>query len=171
MPLTPGRRSPTTQPRPSASPEDRPRPPRPGRRPVWTRAASVSVLRLGVLIGGLVIIVDLLSVLLTRDINPDDAVMFEIGDQLVNYVLFSVLGILVARDTGLNYAGIFAGIFASLLDAVVVAAATLMAPTATSMPVVEEVFINNLVIGTVFAGVSGFVYSFMQRWSGGRRAR
>lgn len=171
MPLTPGGRSPSTQPRPAPSSDDRPRPPRPGRRPIWTRTASISVVRLGALIGGLVIIVDLLSVLLTRDINPDDAVMYEIFDQLVNYVLFSVLGILVVRDTGLNYAGIFAGIFASLLDAVVVAAATLMAPTATPVPVVEEVFINNLVIGTVFAGVSGFVYSFIQRWSGGRRMR
>lgn len=138
---------------------------------MWTRTASVSVLRLGLLIGGLVIITDLGSLLMTRGATPDDAVTFEIGDQLINYVLFSVLGILVVRESALPYAGVFAGIFASLLDAIVVAAASIMAPTATPAPVVEEVFINNLVIGTVFAGVSGFVYSFIQRWSGGRRGR
>jgi hypothetical protein len=32
-------------------------------------------------------------------------------------------------------------------------------------------FARNLVIGTVFAGLSGVVYMLVQRWSGGRRTR
>jgi hypothetical protein len=127
---------------------------------------------LGLLIGGLVIIADLGSLAISqRTISADDVAAVEMGDQIVNYVLFSVLGILVVRDTGLMYAGVLAGVFASLLDAVVVAAASLMAPTATPVGVVEEVFLNNLAIGTVFAGISGVVYSLVQRWSGGRRQR
>jgi hypothetical protein len=132
----------------------------------------VSVLRLGVLIGGLVIIADLSTQAYSqRAYNADDVAAIDAIDQIVNYVLFSVLGILVVRDTRLMYAGVLAGVFASLLDAIVVAAASLMAPTATPVSIVQEVFLSNLAIGTVFAGVSGVVYSLVQRWSSGRRAR
>jgi hypothetical protein len=139
---------------------------------VWPRSASVSVLRLGALIGGLVIIADLgTQALLQRTFSADDANTLNMVDQIANYVLFSFLGILVVRDTGLSYAGVLAGVFASLLDAIVVAAAALLAPSATPVQAVEEIFLSNLAIGTVFAGVSGLVYSLVQRWSGGRRSR
>jgi len=168
MPLTSGGRMPSTKP----SPTDRQRWPRPNRRPVWPRSASVSVLRLGALIGGLVIITDLgTPALLQRTFSADDANALKTVDEIVNYVLFSLLGILVVRDTGLAYAGVLAGVFASLLDAIVVAAASLLAPAATPFEAVEEIFLSNLAIGTVFAGVSGLVYSLVQRWSGGRRSR
>jgi hypothetical protein len=36
---------------------------------------------------------------------------------------------------------------------------------------IEEYFIKNLAIGTLFAGLSGVVYVLVQRWSGGRRSR
>ena len=34
---------------------------------------------------------------------------------------------------------------------------------------IEEYFVRNLTIGTLFAGLSGVVYMLVQRWSGGRR--
>jgi hypothetical protein len=46
-----------------------------------------------------------------------------------------------------------------------------MAPQVTPIAVVEEGFIDNLAIGTVFAGLSGLVYALVQRWSGSRRQR
>jgi hypothetical protein len=137
------------------------------------------VLRLGLLIGGLVIIADLgAQAIMQRTLNADDATLVEAIDELANYVLFSLLGILVVRDTGLMYAGLVAGVFASLLDAMVVAAATLMAPAATAiappatvMSVAEEGFVYNLVIGTAFAGASGVVYALVQRMTRGRKPR
>jgi hypothetical protein len=122
--------------------------------------------------GGLVIIADLATqALLQRTFSAEDARALTTVDEVVNYVLFSLLGILVVRQTGLSYAGAVAGVFASLLDAIVVASASLLAPAATPFAAVEEIFLSNLAIGTVFAGVSGLVYSLVQRWSGGRRSR
>ena len=84
----------------------------------------MSVIRLGVLIGGLVIIADLSALAYSqRTFIADDAAAAQALDELVNYVLFSLLGVLVVRDTGLFYAGVVAGIFGSMLDASVVAAA------------------------------------------------
>ena len=104
---------------PSAAPRYR-KPP-----PPTTQAASISVVRWGVLLGGLVIIVDLATqVASQRTLVPDDLDAIWAADEIINFVLFSILGILVVRDTGLIYLGAVAGIFASLLDATVVAAAT-----------------------------------------------
>jgi hypothetical protein len=172
MALTPGGgRSPSTQIPPS------PRP-RVGRKPLWPRSASVSLLRLGLLIGGLVIIADLgAQAIIERTLNADDATVVETIDELANYFLFSLLGILIVRDTGLMYTGLVAGVFASLLDAIVVAAATLMAPQAAPVPppatiqqVVEEGFVYNLAIGTAFAGASGAVYALVQRMTRRRKS-
>jgi hypothetical protein len=172
MALKPGGgRSPSTQPKPSPGPEGQ-RPTRTGRKPAWPRSASISLLRLGLLIGGLVIITDLSAqAMIQRTLSADDAATIQTVDEIVNYVLFSVLGILIVRDTGIIYAGVVAGVFASLLDAIVVAAAALMAPPVTPVSIVEEGFVYNLAIGTMFAGASGVVYALVQRMSGGRRSK
>ncbi len=118
------------------------------------------MLRLGLLIAGLVIIADLSTTAFTqRTFNADDAAAYAMVDVLVNVVLFSLLGVLVVRQTGLMLSGAVAGVVASLLDAIVV-----------TMGVIQEKFIENLVVGTVFAGVSGVLYALSQR-SGGRRSR
>lgn len=132
----------------------------------------LSVLRLSVLIGGLIIIVDLASTALAqRTVSVDDTAAIAQVDDLVNYLLFSLLGVLVARDTGMLFSGALAGVLASLLDAVVVTAATVLAPAPPPLDVLEFSFARNLVIGTVFAGLAGVVYTLAQRWSGGRRSR
>jgi hypothetical protein len=131
------------------------------------------MLRLALLIGGLVIIVDLAATALAqRTVSADDAAAISQLDDLLNYLLFSLLGVLVARDTGLMYSGALAGVLASLLDAIVVTAAAVLAPPSPPpLDVLEFGFARNLVIGTVFAGLAGVVYLLAQRWSGGRRSR
>jgi hypothetical protein len=172
MALTPGGgRSPSTKPPPSPPTDGQHRPTRDRRAPPASRRlASLSVLRWGVLIGGLVIIADLLAQAVSqRTLSADDLNAIGAADDLVNFILFSILGILVVRDTGLVYLGAVAGVFASLLDAIVVATAASMAPPAGPDVAIEEYFVRNLAIGTLFAGLSGVVYMVIQRWSGGRR--
>jgi hypothetical protein len=122
--------------------------------------------------GGLVIIVDLAALLVAqRTISQDDQAALEAADTIANFVLFSTLGVLVVRDSGLIYLGAIAGVFASLLDAIVVVAATTLAPPAGPPVPAEDRFVFNLAIGTVFAGISGVMYALLQRWSGGRRQK
>jgi hypothetical protein len=138
----------------------------------WSRAASLSVLRLGLLFGGLVIIVDLgFTALMQRSLSADDVQAWETLDEIMNYVLFSVLGVLVVRETNIIFAGAVAGFMAGLLDALVVSAASLMVPPQPTLDVLEVGFARNLIIGTVFAGLSGLVYALVQRWSSGQRPR
>jgi hypothetical protein len=156
------------------------RPPTPGRgspptgarKTRWPRTASVSVLRLGLLIGGLVIITDLsATAIIERSVSADDVAAVSDIDEILNYVLFSLLGVLVVRDTSVMLSGAVAGVFASLLDAIVVTAASLMVPPPPSLDALEFGFARNLVIGTLFAGLSGVVYAVVQRWSAGQRPR
>jgi hypothetical protein len=175
MALTPGGgRSPSTKP-PSAPPPTagQTRPGRDQRIPrVTPRAAAISIVRWGVLLGGLVIIADLAAMAaFQRTVSPDDLAAIQTVDDIANYGLFSFLGVVVVRDTGLFYAGILGGLLASLLDSAVVAAARIMAPIAGVSAPIEDVFVTNLVIGVVFAGVSGLMYVLVRRWSGGRSIR
>ena len=175
MALTPGGgRSPSSLDKtpPSPTRATPPRPPRSGGSSRWPRTASVSVVRLGLLFGGLIIIVDLgFMALNQRTLSADDIAAFEQIDLVLNLVLFSILGVLVVRETKIMFAGAIAGLFAGLLDAIVVTAAALMVPPPQSLENLEGQFAQNLVIGTVFAGLSGIVFALVQRWSGGQRPR
>jgi len=173
MALTPGGgRSPSTRPPPSPPTNGQHRPTRDRRIPPPSRQASVSVVRWGALIGGLVIIADLSAQAVSQHtVSPDDLVAIGTADDIVNFVLFSVLGVLVVRDTRMVYLGAVAGVFASLLDAIVVAAAASMVPPVGPEQPIDEYFVRNLAIGTIFAGLSGVVYMVVQRWSGGHRTR
>ena len=111
------------------------------------------------------------TAIIERTFSADDAAAIADIDEILNYVLFSLLGVLVVRDTGMMLSGVVAGVFASLLDAIVVTAASLMVPPPPTLEALEFGFARNLVIGTVFAGLSGIVYALVQRWSGGRRSR
>ncbi len=167
-----GRRSPSTQ-RPPSPPRGSPtRTSGKDGKPRWPRSASISVLRLGLLIGGLVIIIDLLTMLISEQTaNPDEIAVWAQIDELANFVLFSFLGVLVVRETRVIFAGAVAGVFASLLDAIVVTAAALMVPPAQSLDALGGNFAWNLLIGVVFSGLSGVVYALVQRWSNGQPRR
>jgi hypothetical protein len=175
MARTPGGgRSPSTQPPPSPpAPTGQARPSRDRRTPlVPPRAAAINIVRWSVLLGGLVIIADLAAMAaFQRTMSPDDLSAIQTVDDLANYGLFSILGVVVVRDTRLFYAGVIAGLLASFLDGVVVAAARLLTPIAGVTGAVGEVFLTNLVIGVVFAGASGLMYVLVRRWSGGPRPR
>lgn len=171
MALTPGGgRSPSTKPPPSPLRPGQQRPVRDSRQSPTPRVASLSVVRWGLLIGGLVIIADLATqATLQRTTSPDDVTSLVAADHIINVVLFLTLGVLVVRETGVFYLGAIAGVFASVLDSIVVAAAGVMAPPPGAQVNIEDVFIDNLTLGVLFAGLSGGVYLLIQRWSSGRR--
>jgi hypothetical protein len=173
MARTPGgKRSPSTRPPPSPSSNGQHRPTRDQRPPQISRGTSYSVLRWGVLIGGLAIIADLgAQAMSQRTLSAEELTTIGAVDEIVNFILFSVLGILVVRETRLVYLGAIAGLLASLLDAIVVASAASMAPPMGPEVAIEEYFMRNVVIGTLFAGLSAIVYMVVQRWSSGRRRR
>src|SRR5579862_450047 len=100
MALKPGGgRSPSAQRPPTPDRGSPPRAPRTGGKRLWPRSASVSVLRLGLLIGGLVIITDLsATAMIERTVSADDVAAIGDIDEILNYVLFSLLGVLVVRD-------------------------------------------------------------------------
>jgi len=128
--------------------------------------------RLGLLVGGLVIITDLAATaMIQRAAGADDIAAIADVDEILNYVLFALLGVLVVRQTNVMLSGLVAGLLASLLDAIVVTAASLMVPPVPPAEALMVGFARNLVIGTVFAGLSGVVYTLVQRWSGGQRTR
>jgi hypothetical protein len=142
------------------------------RKPRWTRATSISVVRLALLVGGLVIITDLAATaMIQRAAGADDVATIADIDEILNYALFALLGVLVVRETSVMLSGVVAGALASLLDAVVVTAASLMVPPVPPPDALMVGFARNLVIGTVFAGLSGVVYTLVQRWSAGQRPR
>jgi hypothetical protein len=136
-------------------------------------ALARSVVRWGVLIGGLVIIADLGAQALSQGMtNPDDVAAIAEADTVANYVLFAVLGFIVVRETGVMYLGAVAGLLAALLDGLVAIAAVAMAPPQGFVLTIEVVgwyFARNLLIGVAFAGMSGVVYALVQRFSGGGR--
>jgi hypothetical protein len=174
MALRPGGgRSPSAEkPPPPPTSLGSPRSTRDGRPRPTPRSASLSVLRWGLLIGGLVIIADLATqVIAQRTPNPDDLGAIYDADEFINYILFSILGIVVVRDTSVFYLGAIAGVLASLIDAVVVALAASLAPPAGGAAPMDEYFAHNLAIGIIFAGLSGITYFFVRRWSGARRVK
>src|SRR5438552_1436695 len=122
MARTPGGgRSPSTQPPPTPpKPTGQIRPSRERRAPrVPPRAAAISIVRWSVLLGGLVIIADLAAMAaVQRSLSPDDQSSIWIVDTVANFALFSILWIVVVRDTRLFYAGAIAGLLASLLDGI-----------------------------------------------------
>jgi hypothetical protein len=122
--------------------------------------------------GGLVIITDLAATaLIQRTVSADDIAAIADVDEILNYVLFALLGVLVVRDTNIMFAGAVAGAFASLLDAIVVTAVSVLVPPTPPPDVLAVGFLHNLIVGTLFAGLSGVVYALVQRWSGGQRRR
>jgi hypothetical protein len=133
-------------------------------------AALLTTLRWSALIGGLIIIVDLATHALLQRMTGDADVLAELGNAntIANVVLFSILGAVVARQTGIWYLSALAGLIAALLDGIVVAtAASLAPPPGEAMPV-DMYLAQNIIIGTVPAAVSGFVSSLVERFSRSR---
>ena len=146
----------------------RPRDPRLTPRTSWN-AALLTMLRWMVIMGGLVIIVDLGTQAIQQRVSGQDlATELESGNLIANVVLFSILGAIVARQTGLFYLGAVAGLLASLIDGIVVLAAQSLAPMPGEPAPPDVYLLYNMAYGTIPAAVSGFVSSLIDRASGPR---
>jgi hypothetical protein len=160
-----GGRSPSTQPPPSPSPTGSgpQRGPRDARRspaapaPPTPQAAASSVLRWGLLIGGLVIIADLgTRAIDQRTANVDVQSSLDAADLIINVVLFAFCGVAVVRETGAVYLAVLAGLLASFLDGLVVAATDSMAPPPGPWSVEDDI-LRNVLIGTLCTTISALV--------------
>jgi hypothetical protein len=135
------------------------------------RGSAISIVRWGLLIGGLVIIADLGTLaMMQRTFSPDDRAAIFQADVLLNWVLFSILGIVVVRETRLFYAGLLAGLLGAAVDTAVVFAAQSMAAIGGTESIADFV-LQSVLINTGFAGVSGIAYWLLQRSTGGTRSR
>lgn len=133
-------------------------------RPSRARTAFLSSLRWGLLIGGLVIIADLATLaMVQRSFSQDDQVAIFQTDVMANWVLFSILGVVVVRETRVFYAGILAGIFAALVDTAVVYVAQTMADMGGPSINLVDVVLQSIVVNVGFAAVSGIAYYMIQR--------
>jgi hypothetical protein len=133
-------------------------------------AALRIMLRWVLLLGGLIIIVDLgTHAILQRIVDTPEA-LAEMGNAntIANVVLFSILGAVVARQTGLFYLGALAGLLAALLDGVVVATAASMAPPPGEQAPVDVYLLYNILIGTIPAAVAALVSRLAERMFGPR---
>ena len=125
-------------------------------------------MRWGVLIGGLVIITDLATRALDQRVNSADVQFWiDILDWVVNIVLFSIVGATVVRETRMIYLGALAGMLAGLLDGLIIAATVSMAPMTGDAPP-EDNILRNILLGTLFAGVSALMNWLLLRWHGSR---
>ena len=132
-------------------------------------AALQIVLRWVLLLGGLVIIVDLgTHAIIQRVVGTDVLGELNNANLVLNVVLFSILGAVVARQTGMFYLGALAGLLAALLDGVVVATAASMAPPPGEQAPVDAYLLTNMLIGTIPAAVSALVSNLVERLFGPR---
>lgn len=174
MALTPGGgRSPSTQTPPSPPPPSPPRAPRDQRAPQApnARVAATSVLRWGVLIGGLVIIADLATIAIEqRLVGADVQGSLDTADLIINVILLAFVGVAVVRETGVVYLAALAGLVAGLLDGLVVAALNSVAPRTASGSAPDVDILWNMALGTLFATASALVNRLLSRRAGpGRR--
>jgi len=158
---SPPKTTPPVPPRRTGDPRTTPR--------LTLNAALLAMARSVILIGGLVIIADLATLALSQRTTAQDGVgQFDAANLIVNVVLFSMLGAIVARQTGLFYLSALAGLLAALIDAAVVIAAWTAAPRAGGNPPLDEYLLQNVAFGVIPAAVSGFVSSLVDRVSGPR---
>jgi uncharacterized membrane protein len=114
-----------------------------------------SVLRWGLLIGGLAIIVDLATRVVDQRVASQDIQNWLNGaDLCVSIVLFTFVGWAVMRETGGVYLASLAGLLAGLLDGLVVAVSP------------EGDITWNLLLGMLFATVAALVNRLVLRRPG-----
>lgn len=153
---------------PPPVPPRRTRDQRPAQKASWN-TILLTMLRWVVLVGGLIIIVDLGTLALLQRGGPDAAAELESTNLILNVVLASVLGAVVARQTGLFYLGAVAGFLAAVIDSLMVILALSMAPSMPSQPVAPEMrLLTNVIYTTIPAAVSGLVSRMVERASGPR---
>jgi hypothetical protein len=125
------------------------------------------------LIGGLVVIVDLgTQVIEQRLTDPETINSLIVADFVANIILFTMMGAIIARESGLTLLGVIAaliaGLVASLVDGIVVATAASFAPARGTPLPVQEYMLENMTIGTLATGLSAVVITLIDRTLGPR---
>jgi hypothetical protein len=137
------------------------------------RALVLRALHWVLLIGGLVVIADLGTQVIEQRLTDPEAVnSLVVADFVVNIVLFTMMGAIIARESGLTLLGIVAaagaGLIASLVDGIVVATAASFAPPRAEPLPVQQYLIENVAIGTLATGLSAVVITLIDRTLGPR---
>lgn len=144
----------------------RPDPPRNADRPGPT-------VRWGVGVGILIALVDSISLAISRDLPGEDAAQYvALADQVVNVLLFSLLGVRVGRQTGIPRAAAEAGVLAGAIAGVAAVLVGLLlpdpvAPIQTTREIVGILALN-VAMGGILALLNGWLAS---RPSSGPRSR
>jgi hypothetical protein len=125
------------------------------------------------LIGGLVVIADLSTQVIEQRLTDAEAInSLVVADFVVNIVLFTMMGAIIAREAGLTLLGVLvaagAGLVASLVDGVVVATAASFAPARGEPLPVQQYMLENVTIGTLATGLSAVVITLIDRTLGPR---
>jgi hypothetical protein len=170
-----GGRSPSAQPPPKVTPPGPSRPARDprARPPLPPRALALRTLHWVLLIGGLIVIADLGTQVIEQRLTDQEAInSLVVADFVVNIVLFTMMGAIIAREAGLTLLGIVAaasaGLIASLVDGVVVVAAASFAPPRAEPLPVQQYLIENVTLGTLATGLSAIVITLIDRTLGPR---
>jgi hypothetical protein len=125
------------------------------------------------LIGGLVVIADLGTQVIEQRLTEPEAISsLIVADFVINIVLFTMLGAIIARESGLTVLGMLvaagSGLVASLIDGVVVATAASFAPPRGDPLPVQQYLLENVTIGTLATGLSAVVITLIDRTLGPR---
>jgi hypothetical protein len=121
------------------------------------------VLAWGLLVGVLVAVADTVTLLVTRGLPPegDTAQILAAADQVVNVVLFSIVGIKVGRATGVVRSAAEAGVLAGALAGAVAVATMYLVPVdspgAISAQQVVGTLALNVAMGGVLAMLNGWI--------------
>jgi hypothetical protein len=163
------------EPPPKVTPPGPPRQTRDARArpPLPPRALALRTLHWVLLIGGLVVIADLGTQVIEQRLTDPEAInSLIVADFVINIVLFTMMGAIIARESGLTLLGIvaacIAGLIASLVDGVVVAMAASFAPPRADPLPVQQYLLENVAIGTLATGLSAVVITLIDRTLGPR---
>lgn len=133
-----------------------------------------SPLRWGVLMGGLMIVVDLATRAMQQRLpeGADTGALLAGANLLLNALFLSILGTSVLRQTGRVRLAALGGLVAGLLDGIVVGAASALAPPGnlggelTPGELWLEMVLQNLVLGVVLASLSAWIGTLARRGAG-----
>jgi len=143
------------------------------RPPLSARALVLRAVHWVLLIGGLVVIADLGTQVVEQRLTDAEAISsLIVADFVINIVLFTMLGAIIARESGLTLLGVLvaagSGLVASFVDGVVVATAASFAPPRGEPLPIQQYMLENMTIGTLATGLSAVVITLIDRSLGPR---
>jgi hypothetical protein len=128
-------------------------------------------LKWGLSIGILVAMVDVISIVATRDMNPESGTAQYIGliDQLANVVLFSMAGLRVGRETGIPRAAAEAGVLAGVIAGIAAIVTPLALPGAALSPTTGRDMVGTLALNVAMGGLLALFNGWLASRAGATR--